>query len=74
LAGACFAAINTAVNRLPQGKLVNTGVTPQSNERMWQGMQGPMGYGLGQTVSNALEHRQPHLMSQGGTWPPNRVR
>lgn len=56
LAGACFLSIAADVNKLPSGRLVNTGVVPTSNQRVWRSMQGvPYGYGTGQQVSRALE-------------------
>tara|TARA_Y100000310_G_scaffold345772_1_gene469655 strand:+ start:11432 stop:14389 length:2958 start_codon:yes stop_codon:yes gene_type:complete len=59
LAGACYSAINMNANMLPQVKLVDMGVSPQSNERVWQGMQGPIGTGTGKQVADALSSRQP---------------
>jgi len=59
LAGACYSAINMNANMLPQGKMVNMGIVPQPNERVWQGMQGPIGSGTGQQVADALANRQP---------------
>jgi len=58
LAGACYSAINMNANVLPAGRLVDTGVFPQSNERTWMGMQGPIGSGTGSQVAQALENRQ----------------
>jgi len=59
LAGACYSAINMNANTLPSPKLVNMGTSPQSNETVWQGMQGPVGVGTGKQVADALMSRQP---------------
>ena len=72
ISGACYMAINRAANTLPQGKLVRTGISPQSDERMWQGMQGPMGYGRGNKVADALEQRRPYKLLENPIWPPRR--
>jgi len=40
LAGACYSAIEKQATRLPHGKTVNTGSTPQSNNIVWRNMQG----------------------------------
>jgi len=55
LAGACYNVINMTANSFPRGKLVNIGVSPMSNSRMWRSMSGQLGYGTGQQVSAALE-------------------
>jgi hypothetical protein len=57
LAGACYSAMQVSSVKLPYGKLINTGVTPTSNSRMWQSMSGPMGFGTGGQVANRLEKR-----------------
>lgn len=57
LAGAIFNTISTDVNRLPSGRMVATGSTPSANDQVWQGMQGPIGVGPGQAVSNWYEKR-----------------
>ena len=59
LAGACYNTLKAYVNRLPIGKLVNTGLVPSSNNMTWQGMQGPIGYGSGQQIAKRLEERCP---------------
>jgi hypothetical protein len=56
LAGACYLTVVADINRLPTNRLVNTGVVPTSNQRLWQSMQGiPYGFGNGQQVSRTLE-------------------
>jgi len=57
LAGAAYTAVSSHMHKLPASRLVNTGISPQSNERLWQSMSGPIGYGTGQNVSNELEKR-----------------
>lgn len=58
LAGACYSAIEKQVNRLPHGKTVNTGITPQANNQVWRNMQGGVqGVGPGQQVARQLENR-----------------
>lgn len=56
LAGAAFVAVDSQAHKLPQSRLVDLG-NPVSNSRTWQGMQGPLGTGTGQQVTNAFESR-----------------
>lgn len=56
LAGAAFIAVNAQANKLPFARLVECG-NPTSNQQMWNGMQGPIGYGTGEQVSKSLEKR-----------------
>lgn len=58
LAGACYSAISRDTVKLPGGKIVNTGFSPQSNDVVWRSMQGtPYGFGSGEKVSRDLERR-----------------
>ena len=58
LAGACYSAIEKQVSKLPHGKTVNTGVTPQANNIVWKNMQGGIqGIGSGGQVASMLENR-----------------
>jgi hypothetical protein len=57
LAGACYGAIGARINRLPRGKTVETGISPQANNTVWRNMQGGAFYGPGQQVTNQLEKR-----------------
>jgi hypothetical protein len=69
LAGACYNTLQSFINKLPRGKLVDVGISSPSNNIVWQGMQGPIGYGSGQQVARRLEERRP--------WPlplPNKGR
>ncbi|MFA5600096.1 MAG: hypothetical protein WDA06_05805 [Phenylobacterium sp.] len=56
VAGATYGAIINNVANLPRGKLVQFG-NPSSNQHLWQSMQGPIGYGTGQSVTKALESK-----------------
>jgi len=64
VAGACYMAMNKSASSLPQGRLVDTGSVSNSKETLWQSMSGPLGYGTGQQVANALDQRQPWKMSK----------
>lgn len=67
LAGACYSAMNTYANRLPKSKLVNIGVSLQSNQVMWRSMQGiPYGYGSGQQVAKLMEKRHQFVGKKRG--------
>ena len=58
LAGACYNAINAHANRLPMGRLVDTGSYNQSNSTVWRSMQGtPYGVGSGASVARQMEQR-----------------
>lgn len=57
LAGACFNALKTEANRLPQSRLVNTGYSPMGNTTIWRSMSGVLGQGSGGQVANNLEQR-----------------
>ena len=56
LAGACYNAIASMTTKLPKSSVVNTGMAPTSNQRMWNSMSGPIGFGTGQEVSRRLEN------------------
>ena len=66
LAGACYNTLQAYTHQLPTGKLVNTGIVPSNNNILWQGMQGPIGYGSGKEVARRLEARQPWPMRLSG--------
>ena len=55
LAGACYNAISFSVKKLPNGQVIDMGSMNNVNNRMWNSMSGPMGYGTGQQVSQKLE-------------------
>lgn len=57
LAGAVYGCLSVETSRLPTGRLIATGLVPTGNARMWQGMQGPIGYGTGGQVSGWREQR-----------------
>lgn len=57
LAGACYSCITASIQSLPNSRLVNTGYAPSGNQRMWQGMQGPMGYGTGFQVTKMIDRQ-----------------
>lgn len=58
LAGACYNAVETGVNKLPQGKMVSMPVSPNGNSQVWRSMQGtPYGYGSGQQVAKDMRDR-----------------
>ena len=59
VAGACYAVMNQRATALPQGRLARMGVAPQNNQITWQSMQGPIGFGTGKQVAEALEARKP---------------
>jgi hypothetical protein len=54
LAGACYHAVQATFNRLPTGQIVAT-TNGTAGRRMWNSMQGPIGYGTGREVSSNLE-------------------
>jgi hypothetical protein len=58
MAGACYSVTSIIKDKLPGGRTVNTGSSPESNSRLWQSMSGPLGYGTGQQVADALEKRR----------------
>lgn len=55
LAGACYSCLTASMQFLPSSKLVNTGYVPSANQRVWQGMQGPMGFGTGSQVARDVD-------------------
>lgn len=55
LSGACFHAVSQDQNKLPHGRLVNTGIVPTANNVIWRSMSGILGVGTGQAVSKRLE-------------------
>lgn len=58
LAGACFNAMDRDISKLPQGKMVNMPVSPNSNAQVWRSMQGtPYGFGTGQQVTQQIRNR-----------------
>ena len=58
LAGACYMVIKKQTDMLPTSQLVDTGITPQSNQIAWRNMQGGYyGFGTGQQVAHQLEKR-----------------
>jgi intein/homing endonuclease len=68
LAGACFNTMDRTVRRLPQGRLVNTPVSPSSNSRVWMGPQGPMGQGTGKQVSKQQNYWAKRLQQGPTHW------
>jgi hypothetical protein len=57
LAGACYIAIESQTNKLPQGKMVELG-NPTGQDVVWRNMQGGIyGVGSGKQVARALERR-----------------
>ncbi len=67
VAGACYNAFDVHHNKLPTGKLVNTGISPFNNNIVWQGMQGPIGRGYGPSVAKMREERRPYPYGNGRT-------
>jgi hypothetical protein len=60
LAAACFNALRTESQRLPQAQLVNMGTSPTANSVVWRSMQGvPYGVGTGQQVARWMSNRTP---------------
>ena len=55
LAGACYNSISFAVKKLPNGQVIDMGIMHGTNNRMWNSMSGPIGYGSGQQVADKLE-------------------
>jgi len=66
LAGASYNAISFAVKKLPNGQVIDMGLTSSSNNRMWNSMSGPLGYGTGAQVSQRLERLH--------SWPDSKRR
>ena len=61
LAGACYNAISFTTTRLPYSHTVELGNISGSNQRLWQSMSGPLGYGTGQQVQSRLEQRSQYF-------------
>ena len=67
VAGAVFncMSVSSSGNKLPSGVMASTGMTGQGmGNRVWQGMQGPIGIGGGEQVAKNLANRQ--MNQQGG--------
>ena len=56
LAAAVFQCRHSMIEAMPQGVLVDTGNMGPSGKRMWQGPQGPIGYGSGTQITRAREN------------------
>jgi len=68
LAGACFNAVDKSSRQLSRGTLVSLPVSPNANNRVWMGPQGPMGTGSGGQVGNQMSYWAKRLQQGPSHW------